>query len=281
MYGSGDGGGGEDCYPYEGGCGGVVMTRDPKPRLRWTADLHQRFVDAVTKLGGPDKATPKSVLRIMGLKGLTLYHLKSHLQKYRLGQHSKKQNTIEQNQETAGNSYGHLHSSGTSTNSSGVNSERGEIPITEALRSQIEVQKRLQEQLEVQKILQMRTEAHGKYLQTILEKAQKSLSFDINCPNNLEATKAQLTDFNVALSNFMENMNGEERHENIVEKATFNNINRKTDGSVYLGEEERKKGVKLEVERGSISFDLNAGGSYDFLGANGAVLETKQLAYRR
>ncbi|KDO38455.1 hypothetical protein CISIN_1g038008mg [Citrus sinensis] len=31
----------------------VVMTSDPKPRLRWTADLHDRFVDAVTQLGGP------------------------------------------------------------------------------------------------------------------------------------------------------------------------------------------------------------------------------------
>ncbi|KDP30359.1 hypothetical protein JCGZ_17088 [Jatropha curcas] len=51
--------------------GGVVMTRDPKPRLRWTSDLHHRFVDAVTKLGGPHKATPKSVLRLMGLKGMS------------------------------------------------------------------------------------------------------------------------------------------------------------------------------------------------------------------
>lgn len=30
----------------------LVLTSDPKPRLRWTADLHDRFVDAVTQLGG-------------------------------------------------------------------------------------------------------------------------------------------------------------------------------------------------------------------------------------
>ena len=27
---------------------------DPKPRLRWTPELHQRFVDAVLQLGGAD-----------------------------------------------------------------------------------------------------------------------------------------------------------------------------------------------------------------------------------
>ncbi|KAA3468427.1 myb family transcription factor APL-like isoform X4 [Gossypium australe] len=35
---------------------GLVLTTDPKPRLRWTAELHDRFVDAVTQLGGPDRS---------------------------------------------------------------------------------------------------------------------------------------------------------------------------------------------------------------------------------
>lgn len=36
---------------------GLVLTTDPKPRLRWTVELHERFVDAVKQLGGPDSMT--------------------------------------------------------------------------------------------------------------------------------------------------------------------------------------------------------------------------------
>lgn len=36
-----------------------------KQRLRWTSDLHDRFVDAITQLGGPDSGYFFSILRLM------------------------------------------------------------------------------------------------------------------------------------------------------------------------------------------------------------------------
>lgn len=89
---------------------GLVLSTDAKPRLKWTPELHDRFIEAVNQLGGADskyyiqqrtkhqvcilqpeswcffvdhrlsEATPKTIMRLMGIPGLTLYHLKSHLQ---------------------------------------------------------------------------------------------------------------------------------------------------------------------------------------------------------
>lgn len=43
-----------------------------KQRLRWTSDLHDRFVDAITQLGGPDSGYFFSILRILSLKNFFL-----------------------------------------------------------------------------------------------------------------------------------------------------------------------------------------------------------------
>ncbi|GMY26823.1 protein PHR1-LIKE 3-like isoform X1 [Fagus crenata] len=184
----------------------LVLTSDPKPRLRWTAELHERFVDAVTQLGGPDKATPKTIMRTMGVKGLTLYHLKSHLQKYRLGKQSCKESTesskdascIAESQDTGS-------SSSPSSRMMAQDLNDG-YQVTEALRVQMEVQRRLHEQLEVQRRLQLRIEAQGKYLQSILEKACKALNDQAAANAGLEAAREELSELAIKVSNECQGM---------------------------------------------------------------------------
>ncbi|KAG0473925.1 hypothetical protein HPP92_015266 [Vanilla planifolia] len=146
---------------YSGGNSQNNPSAASRQRLRWTNELHERFVDAVTQLGGPDRATPKGVLRVMGVQGLTIYHVKSHLQKYRLAKYlpdSSAEGAKAENKESDDLS--------NSDNSTGMQ-------ITEALKLQMEVQKRLHEQLEVQRQLQLRIEAQGKYLKKIIEEQQR------------------------------------------------------------------------------------------------------------
>ncbi|KAL0906358.1 hypothetical protein M5K25_024847 [Dendrobium thyrsiflorum] len=107
-----------------------------RQRLRWTHELHERFVDSVAQLGGPDRATPKGVLKVMAVPGLTIYHVKSHLQKYRLAKYIPESST---DGSKAEKKEPELISS--LDNSSG-------LQITEALKLQMDVQKRLHEQLE-------------------------------------------------------------------------------------------------------------------------------------
>ncbi|KAL3839272.1 hypothetical protein ACJIZ3_023863 [Penstemon smallii] len=172
---------------------GLVLSTDAKPRLKWTPDLHERFIEAVNQLGGAEKATPKSVLKLMGIPGLTLYHLKSHLQKYRLSK----------------NLHGQANNGGTKTpvgdripeenithmsNQNTATQTNKDIHLGEAIQMQIEVQRRLHEQLEVQRHLQLRIEAQGTYLKSVLEKAQETLGRQSMGTIGLETAKVQLSD---------------------------------------------------------------------------------------
>ncbi|XP_024988733.1 protein PHR1-LIKE 3-like isoform X4 [Cynara cardunculus var. scolymus] len=139
----------------------LLLTSDPKPRLRWTADLHDRFVDAVSQLGGPSKATPKAIMRAMGVKGLTLFHLKSHLQKYRLGLYHMESPQV--------------MCSSQSLETTHVNEG---YEVKEALRAQMEVESRLHLQVEAEKHLQKHQDAEKRYL-IMLEKACKMLADQI------------------------------------------------------------------------------------------------------
>ncbi|XP_024988732.1 protein PHR1-LIKE 3-like isoform X3 [Cynara cardunculus var. scolymus] len=142
----------------------LLLTSDPKPRLRWTADLHDRFVDAVSQLGGPSKATPKAIMRAMGVKGLTLFHLKSHLQKYRLGLSGLYHMESPQ-----------VMCSSQSLETTHVNEG---YEVKEALRAQMEVESRLHLQVEAEKHLQKHQDAEKRYL-IMLEKACKMLADQI------------------------------------------------------------------------------------------------------
>ncbi|CAO2817111.1 unnamed protein product [Amaranthus hypochondriacus] len=54
-----------------------------KPRLVWSTELHEKFVDVIEVLG-IDKAVPKTIMESMDVKGITRENVASHLQKYRL-----------------------------------------------------------------------------------------------------------------------------------------------------------------------------------------------------
>ncbi|WJX87498.1 Myb transcription factor ipn2, variant 2 [Trifolium repens] len=204
------------------GDSGLVLTTDPKPRLRWTVELHERFVDAVAQLGGPDKATPKTIMRVMGVKGLTLYHLKSHLQKFRLGKQPHKEFNEQSIKDGMRVSAFELQrNTGNSSSMTGRNMNE----------MQMEVHRRLHEQLEVQKHLQLRIEAQGKYMQNILEKAYHTLAGEnmAAAATNFKGIGTQgipnMKDFVSPLNNFPHfqdlNICGSDDHDEQLERPTI------------------------------------------------------------
>ncbi|GAU37658.1 hypothetical protein TSUD_220830 [Trifolium subterraneum] len=127
-----------------------VLSTDSKPRLRWTTDLHQRFIDAINQLGGADS----------------------------------KSNTKEYN-ESDGNSRTYfVPSQEPFTGIPLLNIDLGKankkkpIPTTNN---------------KVQKHLQLRIEAQGKYLQSVLTKAQEALCGHNSSPIGIKLTKDELS----------------------------------------------------------------------------------------
>ncbi|KAI3984308.1 hypothetical protein MKX01_011262 [Papaver californicum] len=139
-----------------------------KTRIRWTQDLHEKFVGCVNQLGGSEKATPKGILKLMQSEGLTIFHVKSHLQKYRTAKYMPESGDGKSERRT-------------SLDDPALLGPKTGLQITEALRLQLEVQRRLHEQLEIQRNLQLRIEEQGKQLKRMFDEQQikKKTLFDI------------------------------------------------------------------------------------------------------
>ncbi|KAG1334872.1 Two-component response regulator ORR21 [Cocos nucifera] len=56
-----------------------IDSSSKKPRVVWSVELHQQFVNAVNQLG-VDRAVPKRILDLMNVPGLTRENVASHLQ---------------------------------------------------------------------------------------------------------------------------------------------------------------------------------------------------------
>ncbi|XP_004490074.1 myb family transcription factor PHL8-like isoform X2 [Cicer arietinum] len=229
-----------------------VLSSNAKPRLKWTHDLHQRFIEATNQLGGAE-TTPKSLMRLMGIPGLTLYHLKSHLQKYRLGKSQQLEKYSDNKQEdyTETKSFdGHC----SREISLGENQINENMHIADALEMQMEVEKKLYEQIEVQKHLQLRIEAQGKYLQSVLSKAHEALSTYNSSSIGIKLKKSELSQLVIMINNACPNSPISEVIEN--GKLSLNSEERKMDrgticsleSSLISCESSKRKEEKHSIE---------------------------------
>ncbi|CAL5188774.1 unnamed protein product [Lathyrus oleraceus] len=212
-----------------------VLSTHAKPRLKWTHQLHQRFIDAINQLGGAEKATPKSIMRVMQIPGLTLYHLKSHLQKYRLGKSQQHLETCSDNKQDFTEIKSSDENCGREISFVDQNQITENIEIAQALEMQMEVEKKLYEQIEVQKRLQLRIEAQGKYLQSVLKKAQETLSGFNSSSIGIKFTKDELSQL-VAMLN------------NTCPSSSISELTESRGLSLECGERKQKNGTMCSLE---------------------------------
>ncbi|XP_038881144.1 myb family transcription factor PHL5-like isoform X2 [Benincasa hispida] len=150
-----------------------------KTRIRWTQDLHEKFVDCVNRLGGAEKATPKAILKLMDSEGLTIFHVKSHLQKYRIAKYMPESAERRSDRRNCMNEVTELDS-------------KTAMQIKDALQLQLDVQRRLHDQLEIQRKLQLQIEEQGKQLKMMFDQQQetnkcffRTNGFNKPTPNNM------------------------------------------------------------------------------------------------
>ncbi|XP_068494179.1 myb family transcription factor PHL5-like isoform X3 [Phaseolus vulgaris] len=115
------------------------------------------------------EATPKAILRLMESDGLTIFHVKSHLQKYRIAKYMP--------QSTQGKSEKRIN-----VENVHLDAKTG-LQIREALQLQLDVQRRLHEQLEIQRKLQLRIEEQGKQLKMMFDEQQKTSDSNLSTQN--------------------------------------------------------------------------------------------------
>ncbi|CAM8966202.1 unnamed protein product [Rhodiola kirilowii] len=129
-----------------------------KERLRWTDELHDRFEEAINNLGGADRATPKGILKTMDIPGLTIYHVKSHLQKYRIAKFVPESSSRVKYEKR---SILEMLPNFSTTSA---------LQLNEALRLHMEAEKQLSHQIEASQRLKI--EAQGRYMDTITNDLQ-------------------------------------------------------------------------------------------------------------
>ncbi|GLT96156.1 hypothetical protein SLE2022_138010 [Rubroshorea leprosula] len=145
-----------------------------KTRMRWTPDLHEKFINSVNRLGGAEKATPRAILKLMGSNGLTILHVKSHLQKCRYTKCMSKSTKDKKLQNTRDHDETDKHNKIVTHVNMPKLYMKTSMQVIEILHNQQDLQRHLHEQLEIQKNLQQLIEEQGRQLKAMLEQQNQT-----------------------------------------------------------------------------------------------------------